>query len=163
MCTADVPTSGRAGLVGTQNIRNNESREGGLDYIVQSGTIIEAVDNQPWSGEANVHVSIANWVKHTPINIRFTDREKELVASQLLIPGKPRLWFKTEAPVGLKRRRKAGQGSASKIYELDFRETWPSIRPFPTRSALRMLGFFRPTEALSAALRVSNRVTKDSG
>ena len=28
-----------------------------------AGTIVEAVDNQPWSGEANVHVSIANWVK----------------------------------------------------------------------------------------------------
>ena len=63
ICTPDRPEAGRAGLVGTQNIRNNESRIGGLDYIVKSGTIIEAVDNQPWSGEANVHVSIANWVK----------------------------------------------------------------------------------------------------
>ena len=57
------PVTGRAGLVGTQNMRNNQSRVGGLDYMVQDGTIIEAVDNQPWSGEANVHVSIANWVK----------------------------------------------------------------------------------------------------
>jgi hypothetical protein len=31
---------------------------------VAGGTIVEAVDNQPWSGEANVHVPIANWVKH---------------------------------------------------------------------------------------------------
>ena len=61
------PFKGRAGLVGTQNIRNNQSRVGGLDHIVQSGVIVEAVDNQPWSGEANVHVSIANWVKtHEP-------------------------------------------------------------------------------------------------
>ena len=65
-CTPERPERGRAGLVGTQNIRNNKSREGGLDHIVKSGTIVEAVDNQPWSGEANVHVSIANWVKHTP-------------------------------------------------------------------------------------------------
>lgn len=57
------PFKGRAGLVGTQNIRNNQSRVGGLDHIVKSGVIVEAVDNQPWSGEANVHVSIANWVK----------------------------------------------------------------------------------------------------
>ena len=66
VCTADDPFRGRAGLVGTQNIRNNKSREGGLDYIVapgSGGVIVDAVDNQPWSGEANVHVSIANWVK----------------------------------------------------------------------------------------------------
>ncbi len=64
LCTPDRPEIGRAGLVGTQNIRNNQSRVGGLDHIVQSGgVIIEAVENQPWSGEANVHVSIANWVK----------------------------------------------------------------------------------------------------
>ena len=32
-CTAADPVAGRAGLVGTQNIRNNQSRVGGLDYI----------------------------------------------------------------------------------------------------------------------------------
>jgi SAM-dependent methyltransferase len=62
-CTADNPVVGRAGLVGTQNIRNNQSRIGGLDYIVRDGTIIEAVENQPWSGAAKVHVSIVNWAK----------------------------------------------------------------------------------------------------
>jgi len=54
----------RAGLVGTNTIRQNYSREGGLDYIVQhGGTITEAVSSQPWSGEAVVHVSIVNWIK----------------------------------------------------------------------------------------------------
>jgi type II restriction/modification system DNA methylase subunit YeeA len=54
----------RAGLVGTNTIRQNYAREGGLDYIVQhGGTITEAVSSQPWSGEASVHVSIVNWVK----------------------------------------------------------------------------------------------------
>ena len=53
----------RAGLVGTNTIRENYSREGGLDHIVQSGTIMEAVSSQPWSGEANVHVSLVNWLK----------------------------------------------------------------------------------------------------
>jgi hypothetical protein len=62
-CTDQDPFAGRAGLVGTQNIRNNQSRVGGLDHIARDGTIIEAVDNQPWSGEAHVHVAIANWVK----------------------------------------------------------------------------------------------------
>ena len=54
----------RAGLVGTNTIRQNYSREGGLDYIVKhGGTIVEAVSSQPWSGEAAVHVSIVNWIK----------------------------------------------------------------------------------------------------
>src|SRR5665213_195758 len=63
--TAHDPFAGRAGLVGTQNIRNNESRVGGLDHVVSTGTIVEAVDNLPWSGDANVHVAIVNWVKST--------------------------------------------------------------------------------------------------
>jgi type II restriction/modification system DNA methylase subunit YeeA len=54
----------RAGLVGTNTIRQNYSREGSLDYIVQhGGTITEAVSSQVWSGEAAVHVSLVNWVK----------------------------------------------------------------------------------------------------
>ncbi|MCY3728731.1 MAG: N-6 DNA methylase [Nitrospira sp.] len=55
---------GRAGLVGTNTIRQNYSREGGLDYIAaHGGTIVEAVSSQVWSGDAVVHVSIVNWVK----------------------------------------------------------------------------------------------------
>jgi SAM-dependent methyltransferase len=61
-----LPKGGHAGLVGTQNIRNNNSRPGGLGYIVgNEGTITEAVSNQVWSGEAAVHVSIVNWLKGT--------------------------------------------------------------------------------------------------
>jgi SAM-dependent methyltransferase len=60
---------GRAGLVGTQNIRNNYSRIGGLDYIVDNGGVItDAVSAQVWSGEAAVHVSIVNWTKDTKPN-----------------------------------------------------------------------------------------------
>jgi len=56
--------AGRAGLVGTQNIRSNYSRVGSLDHIVgNGGTITDAVAAQVWSGEAAVHVSIVNWVK----------------------------------------------------------------------------------------------------
>lgn len=58
---------GRAGLVGTNTIRQNQSREGGLDYIVMNGgTIVEAIGTMPWSGQAAVHVSIVNWVKDSP-------------------------------------------------------------------------------------------------
>jgi len=54
----------RAGLVGTNTIRQTYSRESGLDYIVDNGgTITDAVSSQVWSGDAIVHVSIVNWIK----------------------------------------------------------------------------------------------------
>ncbi len=60
----ELASCGRAGLVGTNTIRQNYSREGGLDYIVaNAGTITEAVSSQVWSGDAAVHVSLVNWVK----------------------------------------------------------------------------------------------------
>lgn len=121
-CTLEDPVAGRAGLVGTQNIRNNKSRVGGLDYIVQSGTIVEAVDNQPWSGEANVHVSIADWVKHSPQHPKLTKREQAAIREGLMIPDKRRLWFKVDAIPGKKRIRKKGSGPATKEYELAYRE-----------------------------------------
>lgn len=140
LCTSERPERGRAGLVGTQNIRNNKSREGGLDHIVRTGTIVEAVDNQPWSGEANVHVSIANWVKHTPSNepadrspksagTSPADRKKsatKIDEQSLLIPAKRKLWFKVEPAPGLKKPKRRGSGPANKEYELDF-ESCPRI------------------------------------
>jgi len=60
----ELKPNGRDGLVGTNTIRQNYSREGGLDYIVANGgTITEAVSTQVWSGAAVVHVSIVNWIK----------------------------------------------------------------------------------------------------
>ncbi|MBT3217734.1 MAG: class I SAM-dependent DNA methyltransferase [Proteobacteria bacterium] len=60
----NLPEGGRAGLVGTNTIRQTNSRKGGLDYIVASGgAIVEAVGSQVWSGDAGVHVSIVNWAK----------------------------------------------------------------------------------------------------
>jgi hypothetical protein len=54
----------RAGLVGTNTIRQNYSRIGGLDYILENGgTIVEAVSTMKWSGDAAVDVSIVNWLK----------------------------------------------------------------------------------------------------
>lgn len=106
-CTSTDPFAGRAGLVGTQNIRNNASRIGGLDQVVKDGTIIEAVDNQPWSGEANVHVSIANWMK---------------TQDAALLPKTRRLWFKTEPSAETKKQWKKHGKNASKEYELGFRD-----------------------------------------
>ena len=54
----------RAGLVGTNTIRQTNSRAGGLDYIVEHGGIItDAISTMPWSGDAAVYVSIVNWIK----------------------------------------------------------------------------------------------------
>lgn len=54
----------RAGLVGTNTIRQNYSRVSGLDRLAKDGgTITEAVSTMPWSGDAVVHVSIVNWIK----------------------------------------------------------------------------------------------------
>jgi type II restriction/modification system DNA methylase subunit YeeA len=59
-----LPEGGRAGLVATNTIRQNETREASLDYVIDhGGTITEAVSTQVWSGEAAVHVSIINWAK----------------------------------------------------------------------------------------------------
>jgi len=115
-CTRSDSVAGRAGLVGTQNIRNNQSRVGGLDYVVQSGKIVEAVDNQPWSGEANVSVSIANWIKLKGESIRRNDVDPELLSR------KPRLWFKVDPGPGTQKRRLRRSGSGVKAYELAYRD-----------------------------------------
>lgn len=59
-----LKTNQRAGLVGTNTIRQNFSREGSLDYIIKNqGTIYNAISKQVWTGDAAVHVSIVNWIK----------------------------------------------------------------------------------------------------
>jgi hypothetical protein len=149
VCTPEDPVAGRAGLVGTQNIRNNQSRVGGLDYVVKSGTIVEAVDNQPWSGEANVHVSIVNWVKHEPATAvpdSSFSRDPKGSASpaqahgqqsvgsvSLLIPAQKKLWSKVPLTPPLFEHRaaahrrttttgKRGQTRQDKSFELAYRE-----------------------------------------
>lgn len=105
-CTVADPVAGRAGLVGTQNIRNNQSRVGGLDHVVTTGTVVEAVENQPWSGEANVHVSIANWIK---------------TQEETLVPKMRKLWFKVEPSAAARKVKKSGGIPGTKQYELDYR------------------------------------------
>ncbi len=61
----------RAGLVGTNTIRQNYSRMSGLDYVVNNGgTITDAVSSMRWSGEADVDVSIVNWIKGHTDNVK---------------------------------------------------------------------------------------------
>ncbi|MCE0487371.1 DNA methyltransferase [Ornithinimicrobium sediminis] len=55
---------GRAGFVGTKSIKQGDGRRASLDYIVDNdGVIFDAVSQMPWSGEAQVTVSIVNWQK----------------------------------------------------------------------------------------------------
>jgi SAM-dependent methyltransferase len=63
----------RAGLVGTNTVRQNYSRIGGLDYITEhGGEIYDAVSSQPWSGDAAVHVSIVNWSRgEAPVSTKL--------------------------------------------------------------------------------------------
>lgn len=59
--------NGRAGLVGTNSVRQGWSRTASLDYIVKNdGYIHNAISSQVWSGDAKVHVSIVNWSKEVP-------------------------------------------------------------------------------------------------
>jgi hypothetical protein len=71
-----------AGLVGTNTIRQNYSREGSLDYIVKNGgTIFNAVSSQDWSGDAAVFVSIVCWTKGDyphPKQLYFFDAKNQL-------------------------------------------------------------------------------------
>jgi hypothetical protein len=65
----NLPDGGRAGLVATNTIRQNDSREASLDYVVDHGGIIyDAVSSQPWSGDAKVHVSLVSWIKNGEAN-----------------------------------------------------------------------------------------------
>ena len=59
-----LDTGGRAGLVVTNSIREGKNREASLDWLLDDGGVItSAVSEQDWPGEANVHVSIVNWIK----------------------------------------------------------------------------------------------------
>ncbi len=69
----------RAGLVGTNSIGEGRNRQASLEYIADSaGVITSAVSSQDWPGEANVHVSIVNWIKDPqdlPTGLRLDGRE----------------------------------------------------------------------------------------
>ena len=77
------PGGGPRGI-GRDSERPQQSipRRVGSTTSSRTGTIIEAVDNQPWSGEANVHVSIANWVK---------TQDPEFISSEA------KFWFKSRS------------------------------------------------------------------
>lgn len=59
-----LPEGGRAGFVATKSVKQGDGRKVSLDYVVEhGGVIVDAISSMPWSGVANVHVSIVNWQK----------------------------------------------------------------------------------------------------
>jgi len=59
-----LPEGGRAGFVATNSVKQGDGRRFSLDYLVDNnGAIVDAVSEMPWSGDANVTVSIINWQK----------------------------------------------------------------------------------------------------
>ncbi|MFK5969691.1 MAG: N-6 DNA methylase [Candidatus Marithrix sp.] len=67
----------KLGLVGTNSIAQGVSRTASLSFITTNkGIIINAVSTQVWSGAANVHVSIVNWVKKNPPSTIYLDDKK---------------------------------------------------------------------------------------
>ena len=76
--------TGRAGLVATNMIRRGYNRKASLEYIRRNGGFIHnAISTQPWSGEANVHVSIVNWGKEHPKVLMLDGQEAEKINDTL--------------------------------------------------------------------------------
>jgi len=62
-----LSADGRAGLIGTSSIRHGITAAASLRYIVENGgSIVYAVSERDWPGEAAVTVSIVNWTNGTP-------------------------------------------------------------------------------------------------
>ncbi|MEZ4526292.1 MAG: DNA methyltransferase [Desulfobacterales bacterium] len=77
----------RIGLVGTNSVAQGVTRKAGLEYITQNrGIITNAVSTQVWSGTANVHVSIVNWVKNrkdVPDELKLDEKNVAFINSSL--------------------------------------------------------------------------------
>jgi hypothetical protein len=80
----NLKPDGRAGLVATNSIRHGKSRRASLDYIRdKGGHIHSAISTQPWSGEANVHVSIVNWSQEEAGSFRLDGQEVATINTSL--------------------------------------------------------------------------------
>jgi hypothetical protein len=80
----NLKPDGRAGLVATNSIRHGKGRRASLDYIRDNGGHIHsAISTQPWSGEANVHVSIVNWSREAAGGYRLDGLEVPTINTSL--------------------------------------------------------------------------------
>jgi hypothetical protein len=76
---------GRAGLVATNSICQGKNRRATLDFIcANDGHISNAISSQPWSGEANVFVSIVNWSKEKPDSYILDGQVVKTINSSLM-------------------------------------------------------------------------------
>lgn len=62
----DLAPKGRTGIIATNTIAQGDTREVGLDQVVEreGWSVYRAVKSQPWTGSANVHVSLV-WAGHS--------------------------------------------------------------------------------------------------
>lgn len=66
-CFSDLRAGVRVGLVSTKTVTQTNSREASLDKILSTGgEIFNAISSQKWSGEAQVTVSIINFINKKP-------------------------------------------------------------------------------------------------
>jgi hypothetical protein len=81
----------RAGLVGTNSISQNRARGASLAYILDNeGVITDAVSTQDWPGEANVDVSIVNWVKEPTEPVSSPSLDGEVLHEEISASLRPR-------------------------------------------------------------------------
>jgi hypothetical protein len=67
-----------AGLVATNTIRQNYTREASLDFIISQGAdIFKAVSTKEWTGEAIVNISIVAWKKGVYDKVKYLHIEDE--------------------------------------------------------------------------------------
>ena len=100
-----LASGARAGLVATNSISEGRNREAALDYIASTGGVItDAVTNQDWTGEADVDVSIVNWVKEP------SEPPGRFILDGVAVPGiGPSLHSGTDRLIGIKLAANAGR------------------------------------------------------
>ena len=87
---AFLRVQGSVGLVATKTIAQGDSREVGLDALINAGlTICRAVPSRPWPGTANLEVAHL-WLRRGPWlgDIVLNDKRVPGISSQLMRPGR---------------------------------------------------------------------------
>ena len=80
-----IGEDGRVGLVATNSIREIKSKAASRRLYKCQRRIYahEAISSQPWSGEANVFVSIVNWAKRKPLLSYLDDVQVSTINTSL--------------------------------------------------------------------------------
>lgn len=117
-CFDDLKAGVRVGLVSTNTVTQNNSREASLDKIIAlGGEIFNAVSTQKWSGEAKVHVSIVN----------FINKQKYLGNMDRLLDGNK----VTSISSRLRSDSKQSQTVSSKPNSIPYNENIAFVGPVP--------------------------------